>query len=287
MRAALLRLRALPTIAVLGALGAGSVPAGAQPTAPQRERPALVVLAGEEARFTGRITDDSVGRLERLLGSPGGARVTRLRIESGGGQGPAGMRLGRILHARGMDLIVSRACGSSCALYALPAARRVVLEEGALILLHQFASPLLRQVGSEELRRHGRVDPGEQSRWERWDAEMQRVIEAQNLFYADIGIDPARMNLIMEVWVELQGRARAAGKLGSGNIAFAPDRAFLRDCLGFANGAWRDFTVADSNVSARVAATPVAFLIEGRLYFEGDELPGLAFTCVGRRPGAD
>lgn len=264
-------------LALAGAALIGTAPAqvGVQLTAD-------VTLAGPEVRFTGRISDEAVERLESLLRSPAGAQVTRLRIESGGGSGLAGIRLGHIVHARALDLVVNRVCGSACAIYVVPAARSVTVEGDALILFHRFASPLLRQLLTNDLQRQ--VDPAARQRVTEAIATVNRLIPAQEDFYRTIGVNPELMNRTIAVWVALNRYVQARGTQPAGaDILLAPDRTFMRECLRLTNGAWRDFKIADSIVHARIAGNPVGYLVDGRLYFEGTEVPNARFHCT--QPG--
>jgi hypothetical protein len=237
--------------------------------------PAAVQLAGREIRFSGLIDNRAVDRLEMLLRSGPGRRVTQLRIESAGGDGFAGLRLGRLLHDRRLTLHVGRVCASACAVYALPAARTVILDGDSIILMHQFASPLMARLIARGLE-IGHFDPARRQRWEARQLEVTRLIEAQGPFYRSLGLDPERMNRIMIVYADLSRRVTPMN-LGD-DVPFVPDADFLRDCLGLTNGPWRSHTASDSE-ETRIGGLPVGYLIGGQLYFGGRALPGPSFAC--------
>jgi hypothetical protein len=244
--------------------------------------PAILAVAGDEARFSGRINDDSAARLETLLAGPEGAHVVRLRISSMGGELRAGIRLGRLIRARGLEIVVDRICGSACAIYAVPAARRVTLEPDALILFHQLPSPELIAAWRHELARM--TDPARRTRLAAAIARAADDLPAHEAYYRDLGVNQVDMRDTVQIWLYLLAyleRERLVPP--EAEVVVALDGAAMRDCLGLANGAWPDFSVADSIVRSRVGVTSVGFVIGGRLYYGGREVPGVQLNCA--RPG--
>ncbi len=86
------------------------------------------------ASITGDITVQAVDRL--LIAINGEAPVRTLRVNSGGGDAAAAVRLGRAVAASGIDLIVDGVCLSACANSLLPAAHSVSIVRGSVVGVH-------------------------------------------------------------------------------------------------------------------------------------------------------
>lgn len=87
-----------------------------------------------EIEFIGEITHDSVDRIQQRLDSSPQTKV--LKITSQGGDISAGLRLGRLVYKRQLDIIVNNYCVSSCANYVFPAARNKVIGIQGIVVWH-------------------------------------------------------------------------------------------------------------------------------------------------------
>jgi len=83
--------------------------------------------------FKGDMNTESLAHAKRLIES---SDIDVLRISSGGGEAMPSIAFAHFIHDRNMDVIVSRACFSSCANYILPAAASVLVESGAVVGWH-------------------------------------------------------------------------------------------------------------------------------------------------------
>ena len=90
------------------------------------QEPARVVYAGDS---------DGLGACLDRLGKRKGP-IAELRITSGGGDAWVTMQEARELRGRLDLLVVDALCGSSCANYLVPAAKRLRVEPGSYVLLH-------------------------------------------------------------------------------------------------------------------------------------------------------
>lgn len=88
-----------------------------------------VEAAGDAIVFTGQINQRSAAEFLRLLQDPA---IKRLVITSRGGMVTAALAMADAIHARQLDVEVPAACHSSCANYIFPAARRKLVQPGAV-----------------------------------------------------------------------------------------------------------------------------------------------------------
>lgn len=63
-------------------------------------------------------------------------KPNKLRINSLGGDGLAGILLGRFIHQHGLTVVVSDYCMSSCANFVFTASPHIILDKNALIVFH-------------------------------------------------------------------------------------------------------------------------------------------------------
>lgn len=102
-------------------------------------KPAGITLNEGTIIYSGLIGQTSTDRFAALLKSSGN-QVTTLRIESGGGDVEAAMRMGALVFDHGLDIeIFGDGCHSSCANYVFPAGRNKLIERGALVSWHGSA----------------------------------------------------------------------------------------------------------------------------------------------------
>ncbi|HEY7883448.1 MAG TPA: hypothetical protein VIC08_00700 [Cellvibrionaceae bacterium] len=95
-----------------------------------------VWLSSEEViRFNGKITQKKVNELKQLYASAL-IKPTILQINSYGGNGSAGLDLGYWLYGTQLSVRVKKKCGSSCANYVMPAAKKIYLDSSAMLAWH-------------------------------------------------------------------------------------------------------------------------------------------------------
>jgi len=112
-------------------------------------------------------------------------------INSGGGEVEAGIALGRWVFRQRLDVEVPGYCLSSCANYVFPAAGRKFIAPGAVVAWHGNyhhlkATGLWTDDIAARMQRHGEdaVTARDKAR-----AEMERLVQLERAFFADIGVD--------------------------------------------------------------------------------------------------
>lgn len=157
--------------------------------------PAAVRTRGAALLFIGSITPDAVARVAGLLdASP---QVREVVIESSGGDVPAGMDFGELVHARGLDVrVTGTRCASSCANYVFPAGRRKTIDPGSLVLWHgsMLQEGLVESFDVSQVKHPS----GRSLNWRERRlllrtvrADFQRLSARQARFYERLGVDPA------------------------------------------------------------------------------------------------
>lgn len=99
---------------------------------------------GEAVHYRGEMDNDAIARVAALIKAAGGT-VTRLVIDSGGGEINGGMDLAELVLAHQLDVEVERLCASSCANYVFPAGNTKHIQEGAVVVWH--GSAIQEEVG--------------------------------------------------------------------------------------------------------------------------------------------
>lgn len=99
-------------------------------------------------RLYGEIQPGDAAALAKLY-TP---QTTLLVVRTGGGNAEEGLKLGRFIHDHTLDLEVDTTCASSCANYLFPAARRKVIDPGAVLGFHGTLL-LTAEGGAAEVRR--------------------------------------------------------------------------------------------------------------------------------------
>lgn len=188
-----LRRGVLAAVGLLLLCAAAASAGGSGAPGPAEAPPVEVRTRGTALFYAGPITPEGVARARALLeASP---QVRELVVHSGGGDVVAGMDLGDLVHARGLDVRVSGGlCMSSCANYVFTAGRRKTIEPGSLVVWHgsMLQEGLLEQFDPAAVTHH----TGRRLTW--WERRMamravrrdyERVLRRQNAFYARIGVD--------------------------------------------------------------------------------------------------
>ncbi len=97
--------------------------------------PAEIRLANNVVYYNGNISDASASNLLDMVSNANPA-VTRLVINSGGGETDSARKIGRWVHNNNVDVKVIGGCFSSCANYIFPAAKNKVIAEDAFVGWH-------------------------------------------------------------------------------------------------------------------------------------------------------
>ncbi len=130
-------------------------------------------------RFTGDLTPASVDafihRLDGLRPAP-----AWMAIDSRGGDVDAALRLAQVIHARGLSLVVTGLCASSCANYLFPAARQKVIAAGASVGWH--GSPASEHIDGLEQMTADQLAA--------FHTMQQALVLREQQLYATLGVDP-------------------------------------------------------------------------------------------------
>ena len=161
----------------------------------QVNRGITVERKGDTVIYRGSLTKDGLKALrEAGLGQP----VTALLIDSAGGEIVVGMDFGTWVFERELDVVVDRACLSSCANYVFTAARNKVIQPGAVVawhgsakqpgLLEQLHKAIEDDIDDKELPR--RKKSRQIARARRGNIEyLTAAIHKQNAFFYRVGVD--------------------------------------------------------------------------------------------------
>jgi hypothetical protein len=150
-----------------------------------------ISISGTSITYTGAISQAANQFLFSLV-EQADTKPTTLIITSKGGDADAGLDLGRWVFESQLDVHVSSFCGSSCANYVFPAARRKFVEETAMVAWHGGAT----QAGLAET--PVCEDPGWFKEVFNCDAEAFQAMIVKTLsdwrakekkFFEDIGVD--------------------------------------------------------------------------------------------------
>lgn len=215
----------------------------AGPAAADR-RATRIEVHGQVATFVGVITP---AHIARLLEAVGAQPVDTLVVTSPGGDADAGLALAREVRARGWTVRVREFCASACANYVFPAARRRVIEPGALLLWHgAFSNLQLLEILERHRALRSRLADGsarpdelvfavEQSTRVRTLERLEAEVDA---FAAELGIDPRLYTLghrpqqvAPESWTV---PVTVMARFGLGGVEAPPDygsRAYLQRWL--------------------------------------------------------
>ncbi len=101
-----------------------------------RPDPSVTLLSSkDQIRYTGQISFEGYQKLEDTYKSAN-VKPKSIRINSDGGDGLAGILIGRFVRDNNMDVIVKRRCVSACANYVFPAGNKKTLHKDALVIFH-------------------------------------------------------------------------------------------------------------------------------------------------------
>lgn len=93
------------------------------------------LLSNYTLTINGEITAESfVQAREHLVGAT--ADLKKVVITSGGGNGPAALAIGMLIHRHNWDVEVGDHCISSCAIFIFPAGKKKYLNDNSLLMFH-------------------------------------------------------------------------------------------------------------------------------------------------------
>jgi hypothetical protein len=175
-----------------------------RPNSQRTRTPASVTLAsgditvernGDTVTYRGSLTEEGLYAIREIgLAAP----VTSLLIESAGGEIVVGMDFGTWVLDRELDVIVDRACLSSCANYVFTAGRNKEIQPGAVVAWHGSAKQpglldLLHQAVESEIDAKDlsqRKRSKEIARARRANVEyLTAAIYKQDAFFYRVGVD--------------------------------------------------------------------------------------------------
>ncbi len=174
----------------------------------RQDSPTVFVIQGE--------IDDVMAACVKARFQP---TTTELLLNSRGGSVEAAITIAQHFEGHGLKMRVLNECSSSCANYFLPLAGQLIVEPGALIVIHGGADPML----VEKMREEG---------------EPERVVAALSQL-AEQQMDFARRNGIHPGWLlyRRSGQASSDALSGDWESASAAIRAYVveermaRSCL--------------------------------------------------------
>ena len=242
---------------------AGAILCGAAPTsaAPSNLPPAAKVARfGNEISISGFVEPSTLQAVKRELSSPDGATIDTLVVESTGAEHDTILELGRVVRARKLTLKVKTLCGAPCAKFQIPAAVRVVVQRPSMIIIGRVMRPPPPKL--PDFIRRG----------------MQHVIDQQNEYWRELKVNPESFYALAEFMDLMDSILASQGKTEKPQIV--PDEAYVRQCLGPHVVEMPEYTIADSTKLAHINKDdPLAFLIAGKIFYEGKRLPLPELRC--------
>jgi hypothetical protein len=126
-----------PALALVAALLAAS-PAAAGDLAgkPSTDPDPLVRIDGDTLTYIGGINDKGLNALSEAVRRLPRGQVTKMVVNSGGGDTGAGIYIGSIVADLKPDLAIETGCFSSCANFIAPAAASITIRENAFLGWH-------------------------------------------------------------------------------------------------------------------------------------------------------
>jgi len=177
---------------------------------PQRFAGGCSVIDASTVRLSGEI-DDAMQTCAETTITP---RVTRVVVDSPGGDTGAGREIGRLIGAVPRTLVIDGECSSSCGNYFVPAAARIQAMPGSYIAIHGTPDPALMERSrislSEELA--AQVLSGEIGETDRqaalsdFDLRLEAELAAEEVFSEDFGV-PKGWRLYREAGTRPRGFA--------------------------------------------------------------------------------
>lgn len=133
----------LSLAALCGALALPALADQADPFRPATGTGAKVTVSGDTLSYIGGIEADGLLALRAALAEVPKGQITRMVVNSGGGDTKVGIEIGGIIADLAPDLTIETGCFSSCADFIAPAAKSITLRENAFLGWHgndrQFA----------------------------------------------------------------------------------------------------------------------------------------------------
>lgn len=174
----------------------------------RQDSPTVFAIQGE--------IDDAMAACVKARFQP---TTTELLLNSSGGSAEAAIAIAHHFEGRRLSMRVRKACNSSCANYFLPLAGRLVVEPGALIVIHGGMDPML----IEKTRSQGEPD----------------VVVAALSQLADQQLDFARRNAIHPGWLMYRNAGGTAvepldgawGESSAATRAYIVEEKMARSCL--------------------------------------------------------
>lgn len=246
---------------------------------PGRHPPPRVAVEGDALVLAGSITKEMLRETRVQLEAHG--EVRKVRISSGGGDAEAAMDMALLFREARYEVIVEGLCASSCALYIAPAATKLTIAPNGLVAFHQMPSPLYRYIVTELLKRESSLDEVERAkRLETLNAMLDRIMTKQEAFYRSISIDPRNVFRTTQIQVDLVAALKSRGfAVNVDMLFFVPDRDFVTSCLGYGGTAWKQYTPEDSLKYAAMNGMMWAFIIDGKIYYEGKVISTKSYGC--------
>ncbi len=269
----------IPTLIAIALLAAETPREAPAPGDPARRAPPQVIVEDDALVLAGSITKEMLRETRIQLGAHDGVR--KVRISSTGGDAEAAMDLALLFREARYEVIVEGLCASSCALYIAPAATKLTIAPGGMVAFHQMPSPLYRYVVTELLKRDPTFGEEERAkRLEALDATLDRIMAKQEAFYRSINIDPRNVFRTTQIQVDLVAALKSRGfAVNVAKLSFVPDRDFLNRCLGYSGTPWKQYTPPDSLKYAALNGWMVAFIIDGKMYYEGKVISTKSYSC--------
>ncbi len=126
-------MRALALVAIL--IG-GPALAQQTPARPSTDAHPVVTIEGDTLTYIGGINEAGLTALSEAVRHLPRGQVTRMLVNSGGGDTKAGIYIGSIVADLKPDLTIDVGCFSSCANFIAPAAASITLRENAFLGWH-------------------------------------------------------------------------------------------------------------------------------------------------------
>jgi hypothetical protein len=127
-------MRAVALAAAL--LAANPAVAGETPAKPSADAQPLVRIDGDTLTYIGGINDAGLKALSEAVSAVPRGQVTKMVVNSGGGDTRAGIHIGAIVADLKPHLTIETGCFSSCANFIAPAAASITIRENAFLGWH-------------------------------------------------------------------------------------------------------------------------------------------------------
>lgn len=101
---------------------------------------ANVFVSGDAVVIRGTITKDAAEKFKQAIGQ---ARISRILLDTGGGNVEASIEIAYIIHERKLDVEVVKDCFSSCANYLFTAGKNKIIGDHGIVAWHGNANHLL------------------------------------------------------------------------------------------------------------------------------------------------